>query len=861
MLRYRWLFLQGITARLPALLLSVFAFMPTTAAAQNRDFTRYYVDLGAPGATPLAERVKRIVEWNACGRELDYLGNMKDKKTAGEGTLWLIIGKLLWLQTHVGGSCTKHVRLFFQDIPPWAGTINQATLNHLFVQNFTDTTHGACASRPWIVNSAPVSDANGHLVFPAIDVDFEVTWACMVDEVNFALMEAQANGYVGTDKMICGFFRKPSGELAADPVSELTPGDWDVVVRDLLRVTFIDRNARNLVLAPATQTHIFNHLLTISGPLEEESYSIFECGNQERDTGSAQERADEDSWTNDDGPLKDFVDLAKWLWNRLLIFAAVAAALIAVSAVAIVFPPIAFVIPIIGGVGLTATVLSGVRIPETENHLFMINTSRYLTNQLILAKISDRDEIENYERHQNAIKKWLLDRLQDITEHDFIEYNARPYQRYSLYALLNLYDFATDDDLQAAAQSVLDYAFAKFAAGSTQGRRLAPFRRLMEVIPQDYVSTGTSALRRQFDMFGGADHPVAAMLLFTGQTQQLPDHQASIDSVGEMMYEASSSYRPDFVILDLATMQATYDERIHHDGIEIYSHGPGFLVSAGGIQTTYAYKPVLGINIPIPKDLTERDTDRGIAVPTMLIPNSTPVQVTAPDFLRIEGVRELYSMVEKKIPNIMAWSWDHNTCVRKGFACGINIVVPPAIAPCLTTAPGAPDQWRFIDSAACPPYAGAPHFYVVVYTQPCTAEQNECLFEANWGFFEAVDATGLPDFDQFKQDSIDKNPPMLTAPLAIASSRIGTYVSARGETITFDVRGHELDNDHYGISAVNNIAEQDIGDWAFASGMIEADGDGNIAIKDPQSLTNPNWTRKIVIDFTDKDHPKHTVVP
>jgi hypothetical protein len=70
--------------------------------------------------------------------------------------------------------------------------------------------------------------------------------------------------------------------------------------------------------------------------------------------------------------------------------------------------------------------------------------------------------------------------MQTIAKHDFLEFNARPYQRYSLHALLNLHEFAQDNSVQTAAQIVLDYIMVKFAIASNRQRRIGPFRRLKE---------------------------------------------------------------------------------------------------------------------------------------------------------------------------------------------------------------------------------------------------------------------------------------------------------------------------------------------------------------------------------------------
>ena len=119
------------------------------------------------------------------------------------------------------------------------------------------------------------------------------------------------------------------------------------------------------------------------------------------------------------------------------------------------------------------------RIPESENHRLMIETSRYLTNADIIARLEAEgyDHVDDVRHDQGEVHDWLLHRLQDIAARDFQEYNARPYTRYSLNAVLNLHDFAAvkgDKVLADAARIVLDLSEAKFAATSNRGRRIVP---------------------------------------------------------------------------------------------------------------------------------------------------------------------------------------------------------------------------------------------------------------------------------------------------------------------------------------------------------------------------------------------------
>ena len=68
----------------------------------------------------------------------------------------------------------------------------------------------------------------------------------------------------------------------------------------------------------------------------------------------------------------------------------------------------------------------------------------------------------------------------NILRDDFSEYNAKPYQSESRFALLNLCTYAYEDEVRLAARMVLDYISAHIAVSSCDLRRLVPFRRRNE---------------------------------------------------------------------------------------------------------------------------------------------------------------------------------------------------------------------------------------------------------------------------------------------------------------------------------------------------------------------------------------------
>jgi hypothetical protein len=99
--------------------------------------------------------------------------------------------------------------------------------------------------------------------------------------------------------------------------------------------------------------------------------------------------------------------------------------------------------------------MAGVFIPETENHLFLIETARYLTNQLLYQRTHDRqfDNRRNGDGNDpQATAVWILNALQGVLKSDFVEYNGRSYQDQIMKAVLNLASYAYDDDVRLAAR-------------------------------------------------------------------------------------------------------------------------------------------------------------------------------------------------------------------------------------------------------------------------------------------------------------------------------------------------------------------------------------------------------------------------
>ena len=890
---------SGWILRLAAL--AVFVLFSPGDASSEDDFDYQvkfprppYPQTGSEALLTLSARASAVIQGKACEQELWFWRRVtnhlpqedKDKDNAKDQTyeddLATIIGKMMEVTalTPFNVECIGHQQIkkegFVEGFADQLKDINGNSTGFK-ESDWNDLIKGSLDSMNNNMKSLYGDDDCGKIITRAgpggtgpttddvLDIDYSVTNDCLRAQINTALNFVQRRHHPGSSGNPCYMF---GGK---------THGEWDVSVRDLTRIVYLDERSRG-ILNREVRAHIENDLLTIDlFPLRPPSYSLFSCGDQEESTGSPDERADGSDWT--DKALDTLGDVTKWAEDQrwlvwLLVFAALAVAPLLAAAggpAAAAAGALAALAAAGAGEGLLADAM---RIPETENHQLMIESSRYLKNQTIIKALkAEGRDASRYEDAQKELKELFFKKFQDIFKNDFEEYNARPYQRYSITAILNLADFAFDGDVRRAATMVLEAAAAKFAVGSIQNRRLVPFRRLMDVIEKN-IDKGQGI----FDLHAAADHMVALMLLYSGQTQRLTNPHGevsvSIPSTGEMVYAASSQgqqgqgnldVQPDEIILDLAiSKDVSYDQRIRHDGVEIYSSSPSFLISAGGISTGAAPDNTASLLLPsLRPQPFSRIVDRGAAVPTTLMFKSEGrlLHTSLDSMIRIEGAKVT---VHDLVPftGDPTKTYDHNLCVWRGFACGLNILIPPEIENCLKKPPpGRPDEWRFLDTTACPDvFRGDRKTYVVIYREDCRSSDTGC--RKKFGFIEAVDDP-QDQIDEFIKDVLDSN-----RPGPIRQGMAGEYRSASGHDIKFDCEAHQQDSDRWGIEEVDGTKQPGLHDWPVAHGErlekdvngsivatgnigIEADRDGLIVITDSRG-------RKLELDFRDATNPKRT---
>ncbi len=395
--------------------------------------------------------------------------------------------------------------------------------------------------------------------------------------------------------------------------------------------------------------------------------------------------------------------------------------------------------------------VDGISIPETENHMLMIDTSRYLVNQVL----HDLHPDPRYDNVANGLTGWLLDFLQVIARHDFLEFNARPYQRLSLHALLNLYEFARDEPIRTAAAILLDYTAVKFAVSSSRGRRISPFRRLQERI---------AFPRGEFDDLTAANGDVVTVM-FMMWLGTIDDQRRSVQTYWDGwalvgLLSGTSAYRPPSVAYVLARDASTPAQHVFahgrrprflgseddaDGGIEIYHRSPSFLLSAGGafLNSGYGHDAV--------QYFVKQWAQTARAQAVTLIPAHLDLHFD--QLIRFEPWPDEFGATPDADAPIRGRSV--NTGVWRGLAVGANLRVPQSW---LDRAGAAWEgSWLFLDLTAL-------GFHLAAYRAPALfGGGTDPAGPENLGLFYAMeaDATGwggerMP-FGTFRQRILDRN--------------------------------------------------------------------------------------------------------
>ena len=207
---------------------------------------------------------------------------------------------------------------------------------------------------------------------------------------------------------------------------------------------------------------------------------------------------------------------------------------------------------------------------ETENHILMGEISRYLKNQWLH---EHGDSALIHDNAKNGMEHWMNGHMHEKMQGGYYEFNSNPYSGYSLAALFTLYSFAHSDSVRINCGKLLDQTILEYALGSLDQRRFPPFRRRLE-----------RAGIRNFD-----EDPMTAYIKtllsikYPARKMDYAKHRSNFGLTALVL-----KYRLNDRLGDLLNAkQFDYLSRMGHGykgSPELYSGGPGYLISAGGVQ-------------------------------------------------------------------------------------------------------------------------------------------------------------------------------------------------------------------------------------------------------------------------------------
>lgn len=501
------------------------------------------------------------------------------------------------------------------------------------------------------------------------------------------------------------------------------------------------------------------------------------------------------------------------------------------------------------------------QIGETENHILMILTARYLSNQLLFQRTRQQvhDNRRNGSNGGPGCTDLVLSLLRNILRGDFSEYNSKNYQKETRWALLNLYNYAYDHEVRLSARMVLDYLSARFATTSSDLRRMVPFRR-QNASPKNRTMGGENSGFMEVGLLEhqlGADVMTRLFILLTGNTRALgspnpelvpgtqfamrPWAWALADTGDDFLIDMLSDYRLPAPIHQLFVndLHRRFFQRLHRrpqageqggnrnvDNMEINAGSPSYLITAGGRAAEQAISGFLIFGY--------KDVDKGVAVPTSFMPTGESAgpgtQNSARDLIQFGS----FSQEPDEVANYG---------VAPDFACGHRIYLPPWVQ-------GEREGgFLFVNKRPTSPSdVNRPGFYLAIYQQP-----------DGLSLMEAFDTWLHPelDFRQFKDGVLQRNPG-----LQLQSNVEARYTTQNGNRIRFVIwnDGEREDIDAgaqvLGVEYGSGDPADAIGDAGSATGRLVNGTVLNTPAEAVVEISNPVHGGTITLDLSDKWHPK-----
>ena len=207
---------------------------------------------------------------------------------------------------------------------------------------------------------------------------------------------------------------------------------------------------------------------------------------------------------------------------------------------------------------------------ETENHVLMGETSRYLKNQW-LQEHGDTNRLNDNQR--NGLNAWWMACLKQKLTRGFFEFNSNPYSGFSLTALFTMHTFCHNKEVKEKCDEVLNDVFVLYAIGSLNLRRHPPIRRQSRHAADEnfsgdpvtsIVKTLLSKDKNHSSVQPASEHYLHALLTL------LSDYQLPASTI-----DLLDGKKTDYFIKK---------GHGYHSCPQIYSGNADYLLSAGGAQ-------------------------------------------------------------------------------------------------------------------------------------------------------------------------------------------------------------------------------------------------------------------------------------
>lgn len=203
----------------------------------------------------------------------------------------------------------------------------------------------------------------------------------------------------------------------------------------------------------------------------------------------------------------------------------------------------------------------------TENHNAMSKTSGYLAAQNALGNAA----FPNAQARLAQSKSWIMEFAKRLYKGGAAEWNSSQYHAYNVIGWLNLFDFAADPEVKAAARAVLDYYAVEIAIHHAQGWFSGPEMRSVGV-PLFGVTNN-----QPNNVFSANSGDYLGWLWFGDLSRKLGRNYWTGNEYIQSVHAAISSYRPPHYTWLIAKKEITLPAEFRSAKAAYYALTPAFM--------------------------------------------------------------------------------------------------------------------------------------------------------------------------------------------------------------------------------------------------------------------------------------------